>query len=63
VQESIMLLKSLNITLLAVLVFLLPVDAVNAWGQVQYTVTDLGTLSGKSISCATGINDSGQVVG
>ncbi len=32
-------------------------------GQPQYTVTDLGTLSGGSISQAFGINDTGQVVG
>jgi formylglycine-generating enzyme len=35
----------------------------NAWGQVQYTVTDLGTLSGGTFSVATGINAMGQVVG
>jgi probable HAF family extracellular repeat protein len=35
----------------------------NALGQVQYTVTDLGTLSGGNRSEAYGINDSGQVVG
>ena len=35
----------------------------NAWGQVQYTVTDLGTLPGTQASFATGINDAGQVVG
>jgi probable HAF family extracellular repeat protein len=35
----------------------------NTWGQVQYTVTDLGTLPGGSSSEATGINNSGQVVG
>ncbi len=34
----------------------------SAWGQVQYTVTDLGTLGGSS-SAAYGINASGQVVG
>ena len=35
----------------------------SAWGDVQYTVTDLGTLPGGSESCAYGINASGQVVG
>ena len=35
----------------------------NAWGQVQYTVTDLGTLLSGGYSCAEGINASGQVVG
>jgi len=34
----------------------------DAWGAVQYNVTDLGTLGGDA-SWATGINDSGQVVG
>jgi hypothetical protein len=35
----------------------------NAWGQVQYTVTDLGTLPGGGAVYPYGINDSGQVVG
>jgi len=35
----------------------------NAWGQFQYTVTDLGTLPGGLSSDATGINSTGQVVG
>ena len=36
----------------------------NVWGQVRFTVTDLGTLPGySSQSYATGINNSGQVVG
>ncbi len=35
----------------------------NAWGQVQYAVTDLGTLPGGSSSFAYGINNSGQIVG
>lgn len=38
-------------------------SAGNAFGQVQYTVTDLGTLPGEYGCVATGINDSGQVVG
>jgi probable HAF family extracellular repeat protein len=35
----------------------------NAWGQVQYTVTDLGTLPGGTQSSAYGINDNGEIVG
>ena len=35
----------------------------NARAQVQYTVTDLGTLRVGSVSHASGINNSGQVVG
>lgn len=36
----------------------------NVWGQVQYTVTDLGTLPGYSAeSVATAINNNGQIVG
>ena len=34
-----------------------------AWGQVQYTVTDLGTLPGGTSSYAYSINNLGQVVG
>jgi probable HAF family extracellular repeat protein len=34
-----------------------------AFGQVQYNVTDLGTLPGYSLSNAAAINNSGQVVG
>jgi probable HAF family extracellular repeat protein len=32
-------------------------------GQVQYTVTDLGTLPGDNMSVATSINNNGQIVG
>lgn len=35
----------------------------SALGQVQYTVTDLGTLPGYLSSDATGINSNGQIVG
>ncbi len=35
----------------------------NAWGQAQYTVTDLSTLPRGLSSDATGINRYGQVVG
>jgi probable HAF family extracellular repeat protein len=41
-------------------VLLLAVVFGNAWGGVQYTLTDLGPLAGND---AHGINDSGQVVG
>lgn len=44
-------------------VLLLSLLGGSAWGQVQYTLTDLGSLSGGSGSYATGINNSGQVVG
>jgi probable HAF family extracellular repeat protein len=40
----------------------LALDAASASGQVSYTVTDLGTLGG-SITVATAVNSSGQVVG
>jgi probable HAF family extracellular repeat protein len=43
--------------------FLLSVVLRTASGQVQYTVTDLGTLSGGTVSYASGINNLGQVVG
>ena len=42
---------------------LLVAAADDAWGQAAYTVTDLGTLSGGTLSAAYGINDNGQVVG
>jgi probable HAF family extracellular repeat protein len=35
----------------------------NVWGQVRYTVTDLGMLPGYPYSLACDINASGQVVG
>jgi len=35
----------------------------NAWGQVQYTLKNLGTLRAGWESYAYGINNSGQVVG
>jgi len=37
--------------------------ASTAWGQVQYNVTDLGTLSGGTASSAAAINNYGQVAG
>ena len=36
--------------------------ASTAWGQLQYTLTDLGTLPGYMYWMANGINNSGQVV-
>jgi probable HAF family extracellular repeat protein len=44
-------------------VVLLAVVVENAWGIVQYTVTDLGGLTGRPSSFAYDINASGQVVG
>ena len=37
--------------------------ATAASGQVRYTVTDLGSVLGAQESNATGINNSGQIVG
>ena len=48
---------------LGVLSFLLLFVGRTAWGGIQYTVTDLGTLPGGSGSEAWGINASGEVVG
>jgi probable HAF family extracellular repeat protein len=50
-----------RIVLIPAMVVLLLVVG-NAWGGVQYTVTDLGALGGDG-SYAYGINNSGQVVG
>ena len=47
----------------SVVVFVLSIVVGNAWGVVQYTMTDLGMLSDSTYSVATGINDKGQVVG
>ena len=47
---------------LVVLASVLAAGEGNAWGQVRYVVTDLGTLGGSS-SQAFGIDASGQVVG
>ena len=44
--------------LITFMAFLLAVQAGSAFGQVQYAITDLGTLG-----AVAGINDSGQVVG
>ena len=52
-----------SVMVLGVLSFLLSFVGHGAWGGVQYTVTDLGTLSGGSLSAASGINAIGQVVG
>ena len=46
--------------------FLLSFSGGRAWGQAQYTVTDLGTLANNvagTTSYAYGINASGKVVG
>ena len=43
--------------------FLLSFTGRSAWGEVLYTVTDLGTPPGCLGSSALGINASGQVVG
>ena len=48
---------------IVVFAVLLYAVAGNAWGDVQYTVTDLGTLPDFPFTYATGINDNGQVVG
>jgi probable HAF family extracellular repeat protein len=45
--------------LLGVLALISP----RAWGEILYTVTDLGTLPGSISSQATGINKAGEVVG
>ena len=50
-------------TMVAVVVVGLSGVNKNAWGAVEYTVTDLGTLPGGSESYAFGINNNGQVVG
>ena len=43
--------------------FLLSIAGRGAWGEVLYTVTDLGTLPGGTNSQANAVNASGQVVG
>jgi probable HAF family extracellular repeat protein len=48
------------IILIVVLASVLPGAA---WGQAQYTVTDLGILSGGKVSQASGVNNAGQVAG
>src|SRR3954470_16414757 len=47
--------------MLSVLLVVLPVSVVSA--SVQYSITDLGSLTGSPISHATAINGSGTVVG
>ena len=44
-------------------VIVLSVVVGSVWGQVQYNITDLGTLPGSTSSYAEGINASGEVVG
>ena len=52
--------RTLNVAL--AVAFVLSAVAENAWGVIQYTVTDLGDLGGGA-SLAYGINAGGQVVG
>ena len=47
---------------IAGLVVVLVVEVGNAWGAIQYTVTDLGSLGG-DYSVGLDINNSGQVTG
>ena len=57
--------KISKLTLINALAGLITLETIGsaAAGEYFYSITDLGTLPGSSTSIATGINDSGQVVG
>jgi hypothetical protein len=45
------------------IVFLLCIATGQAWGEIRYTLTDLGTIGNSAYSTALAINNRGEVVG